>query len=921
MPAGNREDAAITDLNDPAERAPSRLDRAAALREQGRLDDAEAVYRALLADAPADWRAMLGLGLCARRRRDLLASARHLAAALALAPRDRSVRFEYATTLREQARLDDAEAEYRALLAADPADWQALAGLGLCARMRRDLPASADRLAAALALAPHERSLRFEYATTLREQARLDAAEAEYRALLAADPADWQALEGLGLCARMRRDLAASADHLAAALALARDRSVRFEYATTLREQGRLDDAEPVYRALLVDEPTDWRAIVGLGLCARMRGDRAAAAAHFTAAADIAPAAAEPWCELADEHQDAGRFEAARAILRPLLDRGRSAAQAWFGLGHVERTAGDRAAAARAFREAFACDPERHDLMIEIALEERALGRFAEAERWLRRACGIAAVAGPALLHLGELARARQQLDEAVDLFRQAAERPGAPADVHAMMAQTLADLGRLDEAHGVLDEAERRRGGAAELAAKRIALLRRAGLRPQALALARQAVAATPGHFPLWVEWFETERFSGDFAGIDGCLAAAPAVTVHERAHLRLAHGHLAAQRWQPEAAAAAYREALALNPQLTEAHEALARASLLRCDAATARTHLELMRRSRAPAQVQQGLSPHLAHTHIGNLFDEFAMDRAALAALAAAQAAAPADRIGPLLALARTAPDHTPTAIALLVALRQAGRFAGPWRDPGGPGIPPTIVQYWDETTPPADVAALMQSWRAHNPGHRHVRFDRAAAQAFLQARYPPEVLLAWRRAREPAMQADVFRLAWLFAEGGCYADADDRCLRPLGELLPTPVRFVAFQEEYGTLGNNFLAAAPRHPLLALALGLAVRAINRGDDDMMWLATGPGLMTRAFARLLAGVAPSPAAWLAQSRILDRHELECVVATHCIAGYKNSRRHWLRATFGEPRPTGQGALPPGPPPKAEPLESILKS
>jgi len=35
---------------------------------------------------------------------------------------------------------------------------------------------------------------------------------------------------------------------------------------------------------------------------------------------------------------------------------------------------------------------------------------------------------------------------------------------------------------------------------------------------------------------------------------------------------------------------------------------------------------------------------------------------------------------------------------------------------------------------------------------------------------------------------------------------------------------------------------------ALQLATEAINRGDDDLIWLATGPGLITRAFAQTLA-------------------------------------------------------------------------
>ncbi len=876
---------------------------ATTLREQRRMDEAEALYRGLLAEDQKFWPALVGLGICARQRRDLPASAEHLAAALALAPHDRSLRHEYATTLREQRRPDDAEPLYRGLLAEDQKFWPALVGLGLCARMRRDLAASAEHLATALALMPREQSVRLEYATTLREQRRLDAAEAEYRALLADDPASWPALLGLGLCARMRRDLPAAEQHLAAALALApQERTLRLEHAHTLREQRRVDAAEAAYQALLADAPGFWPAMLGLGLCARMRNDRAAALAHLLAATEAAPEAEAPWFELAGEHRDAGRFAAARAVLHALAERDPAGGQAWLGLGLVERAAGDRTAAQDAFREGFSRDPQRHQLMLEIANEARALGSFAEAERWLRRAAEIDTVAPQALIQLGDLARARQQMEPALDLFRQAAALPGAPVGVHPALAQTLADLGRTDAAFAALDAAERQLGVWPEIALKRVTLLRRAGLREQALAAVRAAAAAMPTDFPLWCEWFETERFSGDFAGMDRVLAAAPLGTVQQRAQWHNAAGQLAAQRWRFDEADAAFRAAVALNPLMTGAHEALARVSLLRFDIAAARGHLRIFQQQRAPQQVALGLSPHLSHTHIGNLFDEFAIDQDALAALAEAQRLPPAARVAPLLARLREAPGHTATAVALLVALRQAGQFDGPWPEADGPAIPATIAQFWDEATPPDDIAALMQTWRECNPSHRYRRFDRESALAWLAGHCAPEVALAFRRAREPAMQADLFRLGFLFAEGGCYADADDRCLRPVAELLPGAVRFVAFQEEYGTLGNNFLAAAPLHPVLGLGLELAVQAVNRGDEDMMWLATGPGLITRAFAATLGASQLLPGAWLERTRILDRHELERVVATHCAVGYKQSRRHWLRATFGQPKAVARG-------------------
>jgi hypothetical protein len=35
----------------------------------------------------------------------------------------------------------------------------------------------------------------------------------------------------------------------------------------------------------------------------------------------------------------------------------------------------------------------------------------------------------------------------------------------------------------------------------------------------------------------------------------------------------------------------------------------------------------------------------------------------------------------------------------------------------------------------------------------------------------------------------------------------------------------------------------------------------------------------------------------ILNRHELLAGVGVHCALGYKNTRRHWSRSAFGQPR------------------------
>jgi mannosyltransferase OCH1-like enzyme len=188
--------------------------------------------------------------------------------------------------------------------------------------------------------------------------------------------------------------------------------------------------------------------------------------------------------------------------------------------------------------------------------------------------------------------------------------------------------------------------------------------------------------------------------------------------------------------------------------------------------------------------------------------------------------------------------------------------------------------------------MMSWQHGNPEFDYLRIDDAAAQAFLESQGMRGVLLAYRRAREPAQRADLIRLAYLLVYGGFYADADDRCLAPLGSFVPSNAAFAAYHEDFGTLGNNFLGVSPNHPVIRLALKLGTEAVNRGDTDFLWLATGPGLITRAFAYLASqpnvDISRDLGAIIFDMGFLARH-----VGFHCEVRYKKTAKHWSRSSF----------------------------
>ena len=191
--------------------------------------------------------------------------------------------------------------------------------------------------------------------------------------------------------------------------------------------------------------------------------------------------------------------------------------------------------------------------------------------------------------------------------------------------------------------------------------------------------------------------------------------------------------------------------------------------------------------------------------------------------------------------------------------------------------------------------METWKGAHPDFEYVRLDDRTAQDFLDAQGFRDVLSAYRRAREPAQRADLIRLAYLAVKGGIYADADDRCIVAVGSFIPSDATFVAYQEDYGTLGNNFLAVVPNHPVICLALQLAATALNRGDNDLLWLSTGPGVLSRAFAQVLSDRPEG-----SDATIFDLGYIARRIGFHCPVVYKKTIRHWSRSSFVEKRRTG---------------------
>ena len=877
---------------------PARIARAEALRTAGNLDAAEAEIRAVLALMPDSFGALAILGHILRARGDRAAALAQFRAALVVMPRHEGAMLECVAELLAMGRLDEANALVASVLALHPASLGGLAQRGHLARARGDRAAALAAFQAAMEAHPAHQGLPQEAALELAALGRLaDAGELYER--VPAPARRFDAAVCMGHLARRRGDRAASLAQFERARALQPQHpGVLQELATDLTELGRLSEAEDVLRAVLALDPGNAGVVVRLGHLARRRGDRAGALAQFQAALAITPDSVPLRLEIATELRDSGQMDAARAALQDILALAPDSLPALLQAGHLERMEGNRPAALTAFRHAVAQHPGNPEALVEYAVELRVAGDAAASAALLQQALAAAPGHLHAAMQLAEHAWLADDAPRALDVCRAALEAHPGHHVPYVQMARALAVLGDAEAGLAVLEQGAQRRGPHPEMTAKQLELLRGLGRFDEARALA-DSHAEGESHFGLWRQRMELMLALGEFGACAAALDSAPAATQHEHAHVWQLRGELAAALWDPAGSEAHLARATQMHPANGWAQWLAARACLLQGDLDGTTRYLRESVRLDTAALRLRGKSQNITQSLLGQIMDEFRIDAALIGELATLARQPPQTRLPRLLALVRANAGHTAPAIFLLIALRQAGLLAGP--QAGEPrGIPKRIAQFWDTPEPPDDIAALMADWPARHPDYAYTRFSGASAHDYLRQRYANDVVLAFRRAPEPALKADIFRLAWLYAEGGVYADADDRCLHPVSVLIGGDAIFAAYQEEYGTLGNNFLAACPRHPVIGAALAEAVGAVNRGDQDIPWLSTGPGLLTRAYAATLAQGKLLPLGFLNGSVILERHEMRRAIASHAAAAYKRTGKHWLRAAFpSQPKAT----------------------
>lgn len=226
------------------------------------------------------------------------------------------------------------------------------------------------------------------------------------------------------------------------------DADVHSNLGLVLLEMGRLDQAEASCRAALRINPGLAAAHVNLGIALHDLGRFDEAEASHRRALKIQPDFAEAHSNLGNAHRKQGRLGEAESSYRRALLCKPDFAEAYSNLGITLKDLGRLDEAEAACRKALAIKPAYADAHSNLGVVLHDLGRWGEAADSYRRALEIRPNSAETLSNLGATLQNLDLLDEAEANHRLALQIKPGLADAHYNLGTTLKNLERLDEAN-----------------------------------------------------------------------------------------------------------------------------------------------------------------------------------------------------------------------------------------------------------------------------------------------------------------------------------------------------------------------------------------------------------------------------------------------------------------------------------------
>ncbi len=266
--------------------------------------------------------------------------------------------FAAAIANHQQGRLEQAEAGYKGILAAQPKHAESLHFLGIIAQQRGDLDGGVALVRQALEVRPVYPEAHSNLGLMLRQQGALEAAAAACRQALEQHPQFAEAHNNLATVRKQQGRLGEAAAGFEAAVAIRQDYLDAWSnLGVVYRESGRIEDAERCFQRALALHPGFAEAHMNLGTLYKETGRLDAALLSHRRAVELAPAVSLAHYNLGLTLAERGDLGDAIGGLRRAGELDPNFAAAFCDLGVALQRAGDIDASIENLIAALALDP------------------------------------------------------------------------------------------------------------------------------------------------------------------------------------------------------------------------------------------------------------------------------------------------------------------------------------------------------------------------------------------------------------------------------------------------------------------------------------------------------------------------------------------------------------------------------------
>jgi len=399
----------------------SLLQKGLAHHQAGRLAEAEALYRQVLADLPHHPHANNYLGVLASQvgRHDVAVEL--LQKAIQADARVPEFHNHLGMALQALGRQEEAEASFRQAIRLNPKFPEAHNNLGTVLQEQEHFEAAGKAFGQALKLRPNYAEACFNAGNVNFRMGKYDAAAKRFEQAIKLKPGYAKAYCGLGQ-ARKGLDLREAAEKaFQKALELQPDFvEAHNNYAALLRDMGRLDEAETVYRKSL----------------------------------EINPNKAETWNGLGELQQILGRLDEAEVAFRKAIALKPDYPEAHNNLGVLLAGKGHMEEAMASYRAALCHDPNSVHALNNMGILHADMGRLDDAMSCYQQALAHAPDFGMVHSNLGNIYRERGQMGDARKCYQQALQINPDESVTQNNLGNILMEEGKQDEARAAFQRA-----------------------------------------------------------------------------------------------------------------------------------------------------------------------------------------------------------------------------------------------------------------------------------------------------------------------------------------------------------------------------------------------------------------------------------------------------------------------------------